>query len=435
MLTKLRPIWMPVSGGLAGFLAFRLSAPFEGSLANRQLSLTEITSLYTLGTQWGMVNRLAYGALLGAFFCFGLSAGRQTPLRILINTLLGLAFGAGLNYLCDSGSDLLGIAIGATLPKEAGLLGTIVASIAWFILVPLGISMAVTLAMGPTRERIRRALYATVSSAVACFIAHHIAATLAGVLVVKETFEQAVAGKAISLASFLPVWQAQAIAAGIALGLVLCSVDQRVRAASLRLVMGRNEYRDWNLDYAVNVIGAREGVAIPLFGFQGVAADHAAIVNQRGVFHLQLYGPTVLLNQQPAQPTELRNGDLIQIGQALLEFRTNAPVRAVMPVRQPIPTQAVARVLVGPKGPLLLEDRCYRVGRDPECDICLGFDGSVSRHHAEVRVTAGQTFVVDQGSRNGTRVNGQPATAPIPLREGDVVEFGLVRFVYGSQAS
>lgn len=59
------------------------------------------------------------------------------------------------------------------------------------------------------------------------------------------------------------------------------------------------------------------------------------------------------------------------------------------------------------------------IGRDADCAVCLP-DRSVSRHHAEIR-RSGQGFVLaDQGSKNGTWLNGQPVGAePRRLKDGD----------------
>ena len=52
---------------------------------------------------------------------------------------------------------------------------------------------------------------------------------------------------------------------------------------------------------------------------------------------------------------------------------------------------------------------------------------SVSRHHAELRATAGGYRIVDLGSHNGTFVNEQRVTAAA-LAEGDTVGFGDTTF-------
>jgi pSer/pThr/pTyr-binding forkhead associated (FHA) protein len=67
-----------------------------------------------------------------------------------------------------------------------------------------------------------------------------------------------------------------------------------------------------------------------------------------------------------------------------------------------------------------------RIGREDDCALCI-MDRSVSRHHAELRVTEdGDLIVVDTGSLNGTHINDAPVSRrPIHLvLPGDVLRFG-----------
>lgn len=59
------------------------------------------------------------------------------------------------------------------------------------------------------------------------------------------------------------------------------------------------------------------------------------------------------------------------------------------------------------------------IGRDEECAICLP-DRAVSRQHAAVRRSGRGYVLVDNGSKNGTWLNGQPVTGePRRLKDGD----------------
>jgi hypothetical protein len=68
------------------------------------------------------------------------------------------------------------------------------------------------------------------------------------------------------------------------------------------------------------------------------------------------------------------------------------------------------------------------IGRHPQCTIRLD-DSFVSTEHAQLTWDKGRWWISDLGSTNGTRVNGQPVTAPTGLRYGDVIELGDVRLV------
>jgi len=66
------------------------------------------------------------------------------------------------------------------------------------------------------------------------------------------------------------------------------------------------------------------------------------------------------------------------------------------------------------------------IGRSPDADLVIA-DDFVSSLHARVTPTDGGATLEDLGSTNGTIVNGQPATRPLPLKAGDVVELGTNR--------
>ena len=71
------------------------------------------------------------------------------------------------------------------------------------------------------------------------------------------------------------------------------------------------------------------------------------------------------------------------------------------------------------------------VGRGEGCDVCLAWDGDVSRVHAELERKGGVWTVSDDGlSRNGTYVNGERVSGRRRLRDGDCVRFGgtVIRF-------
>jgi pSer/pThr/pTyr-binding forkhead associated (FHA) protein len=67
------------------------------------------------------------------------------------------------------------------------------------------------------------------------------------------------------------------------------------------------------------------------------------------------------------------------------------------------------------------------VGRHPACDLWLS-DPMVSRRHCALWLHNGRVWVVDLGSRNGTRLNGEPLTAARPLEDGDELQLAGVPF-------
>jgi pSer/pThr/pTyr-binding forkhead associated (FHA) protein len=79
----------------------------------------------------------------------------------------------------------------------------------------------------------------------------------------------------------------------------------------------------------------------------------------------------------------------------------------------------------------LLEAQRLSVGRGSGCEVCLGWDGNVSRIHAELECMGGVWTISDDGlSRNGTYVNGERISGRRRLRDEDSLRFGdtVIRF-------
>jgi class 3 adenylate cyclase len=70
------------------------------------------------------------------------------------------------------------------------------------------------------------------------------------------------------------------------------------------------------------------------------------------------------------------------------------------------------------------EESAITVGRRLENDVALSWDGEVSRAHARLLRGHDGWALVDEGSRNGSYLNGQRITGRQPLRDGDVLRFG-----------
>jgi Protein of unknown function (DUF3662)/FHA domain len=73
------------------------------------------------------------------------------------------------------------------------------------------------------------------------------------------------------------------------------------------------------------------------------------------------------------------------------------------------------RLVVGPGG--------ITLGRSRQCDIVLS-DPNVSRQHAEIRPRGGSWVLIDNGSTNGSRINGRQVEGPEVVRPGDEIELG-----------
>ena len=70
----------------------------------------------------------------------------------------------------------------------------------------------------------------------------------------------------------------------------------------------------------------------------------------------------------------------------------------------------------------------FTIGRTHDCDLRIE-NMSVSRLHAQLNRAGDGWLLNDLGSHNGTRVNGWLVREPVPVRPGDVLQFGSAMFV------
>lgn len=80
-----------------------------------------------------------------------------------------------------------------------------------------------------------------------------------------------------------------------------------------------------------------------------------------------------------------------------------------------------------------IETSPTRIGRSSSNTIQL-LDGTVSKEHAEITRDGERWLIRDLGSRNGTRVNGEDANQPRPIKSGDWIEVGHVGMRAGLDA-
>jgi len=70
-----------------------------------------------------------------------------------------------------------------------------------------------------------------------------------------------------------------------------------------------------------------------------------------------------------------------------------------------------------------LEKAEISIGRDVKNDIVIN-DSEVSRHHARLLLRTNTYVIEDTGSTNGTFINNQRLTSPIPLKAGELIFLG-----------
>ncbi len=69
------------------------------------------------------------------------------------------------------------------------------------------------------------------------------------------------------------------------------------------------------------------------------------------------------------------------------------------------------------------------IGRSARSDICIP-DGFASRLHAEIRQEGDSFWLQDLGSANGTKYNGVPLAAPVPIFAGGEIQIGETRIKF-----
>jgi pSer/pThr/pTyr-binding forkhead associated (FHA) protein len=290
---------------------------------------------------------------------------------------------------------------------------------------------------------------------------------------------------------------------GSAVGLVVNLVDEALKSAWVRILVGRNEGREVVIDKPAATVGRDELADVPVFGDPNVSRHHATIFRQNGRYLIQDQGAPVgtMVNGQRVSQQLLQDGDEIQLAGVRMIFyekATAGPRRPVDAPRSPIapmpptapnvcpfcggekdpltgacactpdpaapgipvgsafddpfaPASAPVAVspsagwgvqggvpgaprLVGVAGPYTgqvfpLPPEGGSIGREAGRDVALTADGSVSRRHAVVMVEGGRFVLRDEGSSNGTFVNGHRIQQQ-PLQSGDEIRLGgsLFRF-------
>jgi len=85
--------------------------------------------------------------------------------------------------------------------------------------------------------------------------------------------------------------------------------------------------------------------------------------------------------------------------------------------------QLVMRAGPNPGKAFTLSKNEIVIGRDVNADVVIN-TAEVSRRHSRLHLDAGVYIIEDLGSTNGTFINGQRLTTPVPLRSGDTIMLG-----------
>ncbi|MFN7697927.1 MAG: FHA domain-containing protein, partial [Deltaproteobacteria bacterium] len=199
-------------------------------------------------------------------------------------------------------------------------------------------------------------------------------------------------------------------------------------------------------------VGRKEGNTIRLTE-RNVSRKHAKLRRANGTFvvsDLRSSNGVRVNGRRIEGDVELKPGDQIVIGdyQLALQFEgtdqidtspATAPSQATTEIEGPTalvstppvvdPGPPARLVMVSPPTPgaeFALSRPRLRIGRAEDLEVWVNHR-SISREHAEIAVENGAVFIRDLASANGVRVNGVD-TKQGPIRSGDVVELGQVRF-------
>jgi hypothetical protein len=264
-------------GGFIGYLVVSVDAI-------RDRSLVRFSRLST------------YGVVLGA-----------------IGGALGMWIGDRVNFL------LVGL-IGAGGGHAGGghLLATMLArGLGWMFL-----GLAVGISEGIAARSLGKLSYGTLGGAIGGFIGGAMFALLYL--------------KALDKGATTPLWGTLGGALGlIILGACIGALSALVQAvfqpASVKVLRGWQEGREYPLDKADHVLGRDEHADIALFRDRNVEKRHASIRregSQYVLFNNAAPAEYTLVNDEPvAQRRDLRDGDRIQLGNIVLRFQLRAAVR------------------------------------------------------------------------------------------------------------
>ncbi|MGC8783230.1 MAG: FHA domain-containing protein [Armatimonadota bacterium] len=473
-----------VLGGAGGAVAFLIQEP----LIDHQKALFDPAEMIRQTLWLSVILGTCYGFSLGMVDSLTRGLPAQAIRRGFVAALIGLP-GAMIalflgNFVYGTLSQLLGNPSGAGAePTPLGFLTDIVPRTLGWLFFGTGIGAAVGAVTGSAKRWWHSTIGGAIGGAlggVAFQIFTLIFSPLYLAMSHGERVEVGAPGRAVGF----PVL-------GASIGFFIALVQEALKAAWVRVILGRNEGKEFPVDKPVCLIGRDEYADIPLFGDTHIAPQHARIIRQQNRHLLEDLGAPggTLLNGQPVQQAWLKDGDLIQIGSVRLQFfekATRSLVReaiermeqpssrpplpdylcpycgerkdpmtgqcacsvlpgasapsalapgaspaalpssagsAVQPAVGTVPTRLV--ILGGVKAGAIfpLQGNMLTIGREVGRDVHIDFDPTVSRRHARLERQGGQWVLIDEGSRNGSFVNGQPVQQRV-IQAGDVLRFG-----------
>ena len=492
-----------LAGALAGFLAWVLT-----DLTGWFSDVFQVHYRMSLGL-FGAPKFLLYGAIFGALLGLMLALIDSLSLETRRRQIQTLALGIGLGAL----GGWLGLGIGETVYYLAFKLTGLPIDEAphnpgQFLVLLIGRAFGYAFiggVVGAAQGAVNRSAVIARQGAFGGFIGGLLGGT--GFQILSGLGFPASFSRLLALA-----------ATGALAGFFVGLVQNLLKQAWIRVVLGRNEGKEYLIAKPITTIGRSELADIGLFGDPAIAPTHAAIESlpAQGRHRLRAvmegskrdaqFAPPLVNGQPVAGEQWLADGDTIQLGKRTLLFHEKATRRGAAPMpaapappvrpasrfvgeemtaspsearpqsaagRPPLTTPAnvldqmgsapdpataavspagfapsseatvltgvgfggVGTRLVAVQGPYAgqsfpLSHAPALIGRAPERDIPLPADTSVSRSHARITYADGRHFIADDGSSNGTFVNGGRVSDPRLLSSGDTIQLADTAFRY-----
>jgi len=301
-------IHLALAGAAGGFLAWAFSEPFTNDLEGGGPLLIVLLSM------------TAFGAFLGGMIGAALGSVEGITGRVVEKALRG----AGLGLLIGGAGGAVGGLIGQVLYGALGgggeryglMMQVVVRGLAWAL-----VGAGVGLGQGAMTATSRKLINGLIGGAIGGLVGGLLFDPISLVLSLITTG----AGPHGGWLSRMVAMTVMGACTGVAIGLV----EELRKEAWLIIVQGPLVGKQFILYRSPTVIGSSPKADICLLKDPAIRPQHL-VLQQAGEGHLLLASPEamVAVNGRPVTRQRLRSGDVIGLGQTVLEYR----LRAVSPV-------------------------------------------------------------------------------------------------------
>ncbi|MCD4657120.1 MAG: FHA domain-containing protein [Planctomycetes bacterium] len=174
-----------------------------------------------------------------------------------------------------------------------------------------------------------------------------------------------------------------------------------------------------------------------------LSRKHCKIYPGKNVYIVEDLGSangTLVNGKKTFEPTNLKQGDIIRIGDTVAHFswHPDLEIKKETKIVEGEKAFAVLKLHSAPKNVELpklftLKPGKYTIGRKPTSDIRINFK-SVSGTHCRLTVDAESITVEDLNSTNGTKINNIKITEPKELSDGDIIQFEKLKYILSMQS-